>query len=87
MRTIFLNFACVLTLFNVEDPLDEKLEAKFSGESIIRYVMIFQPAFPDTPRWMQLTRVSRHPVPFKCKITPRSGSLTLIRSVCAEADC
>ena len=84
MRTIFLNFACILTLFNVEGPLDEKLEAKFSGESIIRCVIIFQPVFPDIPRRMQLTRVSRHPIPFKCKITPRSGGLTLIRSVCAE---
>jgi cytochrome P450 len=38
MRTLFLNIACTLTLFNIEAP-DEKLEAKFS-EGVVRCVTI-----------------------------------------------
>ena len=38
MRTLFLNFAGFLTLFDIKAPIEEKLEAKFSEESTARYV-------------------------------------------------
>lgn len=34
LRTLFFNIACILTLFNIEAPLDEKLEAEFTEESM-----------------------------------------------------
>lgn len=36
MRTIFLNIASILTIFDIEAPADEKLEAKFNEEHILR---------------------------------------------------
>lgn len=42
LRTIFLNIACILTLFDIEAPLDGVLEPKFSEDSIMRYVIISQ---------------------------------------------
>jgi len=36
IRTIFLNIACILTLFDIEAPIGEKLEAKFNKEHILR---------------------------------------------------
>ena len=40
MRVIFLNVACTLTLFDIGAPINEKLEANFDEERIIRYVTI-----------------------------------------------
>ena len=50
MRIIFLNFACILTLFNIESPPDEKLEGLFSDKSIIRYVASLWFTFTNSPR-------------------------------------
>ena len=40
MRVIFLNVACTLTLFDIGAPINERLEANFDEERIIRYVTI-----------------------------------------------
>ena len=40
LRTIFLNVACTLTLFDIGAPINEKLEANFTEELISRYVTI-----------------------------------------------
>ena len=50
MRIIFLNFACILTLLNIEGPPDEKLEGLFSDKSIIRYVASLWFTFTNSPR-------------------------------------
>lgn len=47
MRIIFLNIACILTLFNIEAPTGEILEAKFSEDSILRYVILSRSLFRD----------------------------------------
>lgn len=36
MRTVFLQIACILTVFDIEAPVDEKLEAEFNQEHVIR---------------------------------------------------
>jgi len=36
MRTLFINIACILTIFDIEAPIGEKLEARFNQENIIR---------------------------------------------------
>ena len=38
MRLIVLNIACILTLFDIEAPAKEKLEAIFNEERVIRCV-------------------------------------------------
>lgn len=43
MRTIFLNVACILTLFDIEAPTGEKLEAEFNEEHVLRYVTVCFP--------------------------------------------
>ena len=43
IRMIFLNIACILTLFDIEAPIGEKLEAKFNEEQLIRYVTVSDP--------------------------------------------
>ena len=40
MRTLFLNVACILTLFDIGAPVNEKLEASYNEEHLLRYVMI-----------------------------------------------
>jgi len=40
LRTVFLNIACTLAVFDIEAPAGEKLEPKFH-ESPIRFVMSF----------------------------------------------
>ena len=52
MRTLFLNVACVLALFNIEAPVDEKLEAIFNKEVFLRCVttMSRNPRFYPLPR-------------------------------------
>ena len=47
MRTISLNVACILILFNIEAPVHGGLEADFKEESFIRYVTVSQPRFSD----------------------------------------
>ena len=37
MRSLFLNTACILILFNIEAPVNEKLEANFNDEGFVRY--------------------------------------------------
>lgn len=48
MRSLFLNFACILTLFNIEPPVHEKLEANFK-DGFVRCVTISWPPFSDPP--------------------------------------
>ena len=40
LRTLFLNIACTLAVFDIEAPAGEKLEPKFR-DSLARYVMSF----------------------------------------------
>ena len=40
MRTLFFNIACILTLFDIGAPINEKLEANYNEEHLLRYVMI-----------------------------------------------
>jgi len=40
LRTLFLNIACTLAVFDIEAPAGEKLEPKFH-ESPVRFVMSF----------------------------------------------
>lgn len=37
MRTIFLNVATILTVFDIRVPLDEKLEPRYDEEHLLRY--------------------------------------------------
>ena len=37
---MFLNAACVLTLFDIGAPMNEKLEANFNEEHLLRYFII-----------------------------------------------
>ena len=46
MRIIFLNVACILNLFDIGAPINEKLEANFDEERIIRHVTISLLAIP-----------------------------------------
>ena len=39
MRTLFLSIACTLILFDIEAPVDEKLEANFNEKGIVRYLL------------------------------------------------
>ena len=39
MQAIFLNIACILTLFDIGAVANEKLEANIIEEHLIRYVM------------------------------------------------
>ena len=43
LRTLFLNIACTLAVFEISAPVGEKLEAKYH-EGFIRYVLV-----PDSP--------------------------------------
>jgi len=38
MRTLFIDIACILTVFDIVAPEDETLQAKFNEEHLIRYV-------------------------------------------------
>lgn len=38
---MFLNIACILTLFNITAPVDEKLEPNFDEEHILRCVSFY----------------------------------------------
>lgn len=42
MRTLFLNIACTLMLFDIDASADENLEAKFSGASLVRHPTPFK---------------------------------------------
>jgi len=42
LRTIFLNVACILSLFDIGAPIGEKLEASFSEERVIRKLTPFK---------------------------------------------
>ena len=37
---MFLNAACILTLFDIGAPMNEKLEANFNEEHLLRYFII-----------------------------------------------
>ena len=39
LRTLFLNIACTLAVFDISVPVGEKLEAKYH-EGVVRYVLI-----------------------------------------------
>jgi len=42
MRIMFLNVACILTLFDIEAPTNEKLEANFNEEHLVRKPVPFK---------------------------------------------
>lgn len=47
MRTIFLNVACILTIFDIRAPTHGKLEAKFVDDRLIRYFPVSLCLFCD----------------------------------------
>ena len=59
MRLLFLNIACILTVFDIEAPVDEKLEASFNEERVIRYDGIFLPLPP--PSAFMTAAIDIHP--------------------------
>ena len=86
LRTFFLNISYTLAVFHISAPTGEKLEAKFE-ESTIRYVLISDPYLATLVPASKLTPISRHPVPFKCVIKPRSAaSLKVVRDAGMMAD-
>ena len=40
MRALFINITCILSLLNIEAPIDEKLEAGFSEKGALRCVTL-----------------------------------------------
>ena len=42
LRTLFLNIACTLAVFDISAPVGEKLEAKYK-EGFVRWVVVSDP--------------------------------------------
>ena len=86
-RTLFLNIACTLAVFDIEAPADEKLEAKFR-EFAVRYVISFGVSVTGYSKFADLLHVCclrRHCLPFKCVVRPRSEArMKVVRDAVAS---
>ena len=48
LRTLFLNIACTLAVFDISPPVDEKLEVKYF-EGFVRWVVVFRVLLRNSP--------------------------------------